>query len=172
MGEDVDDASEGGTGKRKKVLILALGGLLVLIGAAAAVYLSGMLDGDDTAVEAESTPEIEAGTPPEMTVDPLNAAFVTLDEMLVALRRSDATDHYLAIEVALELADGMTLEQVEAKKRELTATFNFYLRGLNREDFEGSEGLYRLRQELLPRAKAVLAPVEIDDILFRKILVQ
>ena len=50
--------------------------------------------------------------------------------------------------------------------------FNVYLRELRIEDFSGSAGMYRLREELLIRIQAAVAPVKVRDILFKEMLIQ
>jgi len=47
-----------------------------------------------------------------------------------------------------------------------------YLRELRAEDLKGSAGTYRLREELLKRINATVAPLRIDDVLFLEILLQ
>jgi flagellar FliL protein len=49
---------------------------------------------------------------------------------------------------------------------------NTYLRELRASDLSGSAGIQRLREELLIRANKSLAPVKINDVLFKEIVVQ
>jgi flagellar FliL protein len=50
--------------------------------------------------------------------------------------------------------------------------FQVYLRELRLDDLRGSAGMYRLREELLARVNAAVAPVKVRDILFKEMLVQ
>ena len=50
--------------------------------------------------------------------------------------------------------------------------FQIYLRELRIEDLRGSGGVYRLREELLARVNAAVAPVKVTDVLFKEMLVQ
>ena len=50
--------------------------------------------------------------------------------------------------------------------------FQIYLRELRIEDLRGSDGIYRLREELLARVNAAVAPVKVTDVLFKEMLVQ
>jgi flagellar protein FliL len=50
--------------------------------------------------------------------------------------------------------------------------FQVYLRELRVEDLKGSGGMYRLREELLLRVNAAVAPAKINDVLFKEMLVQ
>ncbi len=50
--------------------------------------------------------------------------------------------------------------------------FQVYLRELRIEDLKGSAGMYRLREELLTRVNAAIAPAKVHDVLFKEMLVQ
>ena len=47
-----------------------------------------------------------------------------------------------------------------------------YLREMRPEELRGSAGTYRLREELLARANAAVAPAKVTDVLFTQMLVQ
>jgi flagellar FliL protein len=47
-----------------------------------------------------------------------------------------------------------------------------YLREMRPDELRGSAGVYRLREELLVRANAAVAPARISDILFTQMLIQ
>ena len=47
-----------------------------------------------------------------------------------------------------------------------------YLREMRPEELRGSAGTYRLREELLVRANAAVAPAKVSDVLFTQMLVQ
>jgi flagellar FliL protein len=46
------------------------------------------------------------------------------------------------------------------------------LRELRPEDFEGSTGMFRLKEELLRRINIAVAPIEVHDVLFNEVIVQ
>ena len=50
--------------------------------------------------------------------------------------------------------------------------FQVYLRELRPEDFQGSAGMFLLRQELLRRVNLAARPVKVTDVLFREVIVQ
>jgi flagellar FliL protein len=74
--------------------------------------------------------------------------------------------------MALELASSSDIPKVEAKKPILVDMFVIYMRELRVEDLQGSVGIIRLRGELLHQIAAVVAPVEVKNLLFKEILVQ
>jgi flagellar FliL protein len=78
----------------------------------------------------------------------------------------------LKIKVALELANANDLPQVEKLMPRVLDNFQVYLRELRVEDLQGSAGMYRLREELLARVNAAVAPAKVNDVLFKEMLVQ
>jgi len=74
--------------------------------------------------------------------------------------------------VSLELTDGRDISRIESVMPRIMDNFQVYLRELRIEDLKGSAGMYRLREELLTRVNAAIAPAKVQDVLFREMLVQ
>jgi flagellar protein FliL len=51
-------------------------------------------------------------------------------------------------------------------------SFHMYLRAITPEELQGSEGVYRLKEELLVRANEAVRPAQVRDVLVREMLVQ
>lgn len=79
---------------------------------------------------------------------------------------------FLKLAIALELSDKALIEIVEPRMPRVLDTFQVYLRELRRSDLEGSEGIYRLKEELRRRVNLAVFPAQVDSILFKEILVQ
>ena len=62
--------------------------------------------------------------------------------------------------------------RIAAMMPRIIDNFQIYLRELRVEDLRGSDGIYRLREELLARVNAAVAPVKVTDVLFKEMLVQ
>lgn len=173
--EESDEAAEGegedkGEGKgeaqkRKrftpKKLAIFVGVPILLLGGA---YQFGVLDmllgggGEKAAEEKEATPK--------------EAVYVELPDMLVNLRSIGKQPSYLKLSVSLELDDPLIVPDVEKVKPRIIDRFQVYLRELRAEDISGSAGVYRLKEELLARINAAIAPHEVKDVLFREMLIQ
>ena len=54
----------------------------------------------------------------------------------------------------------------------ITDSFQVYLRELRLEDLKGSAGLMRLKEELLVRLNIAAGTTQINDVLFKEMLVQ
>ena len=78
----------------------------------------------------------------------------------------------LQLTMSLELANAAVKPQVEAALPRVIDQFQVFLRDLRVEDLAGTRGTYRLKEEMLARANAALAPIKVSDVLFREMLVQ
>jgi flagellar FliL protein len=50
--------------------------------------------------------------------------------------------------------------------------FQTYLRDMRPEELRGSEGSYRLREELITRASVAAAPARVTDVLFVELMIE
>lgn len=165
--DDEDDESSDQSGGKKKLIIIIAVVLLLAIGGIAAAYFTGLLQpiielitGEEVAVEEEEKVEKE------------NAVFFPLEELIVNLNTGGRKSTFLKIRISLELADGGDISRIESVMPRIMDNFQVYLRELRIEDLKGSAGMYRLREELLTRVNAAVAPAKIQDVLFKEMLVQ
>ncbi|MBV1886870.1 MAG: flagellar basal body-associated FliL family protein [Parvibaculaceae bacterium] len=159
------DAMDGDEPKKKfsgKVLILFVVLPLLLLGGIGAGVM--MFMGGEEHV-AEGGEHADAGP----TVEPV---FYELPEFLVNLTTSGNATRYLKMRVALELHTPENVPQMEAVLPRVLDGFQIYLRELRPEDFEGSTGMFRLKEELLRRINIAVAPIEVHDVLFNEVIVQ
>lgn len=150
------------SGKRLTLFIFLP--LLVFCGGLAVVMLFG-LPGGDGGADAAAEAETEAA-------DPMALAYYDLPEMLVNLNTGGNRTSFLKLKVSLELANQDDIPQLEKVMPRIIDQFQVYLRELRTEDLNGSEGIYRLREELLTRVNVAARPVKVRDVLFREMLVQ
>lgn len=97
--------------------------------------------------------------------------FFDLPAILVNLR-SDDKPIFLKLVVSLEVKDGDTLKGVEAVLPRVVDQFQTYLRELRVEELSGSSATYRLKEELLRRVKIAAAPLDVNDVLFKDMIIQ
>lgn len=168
--DDDDDALAGADGETEegltrkrwsgKRLVLFIGAPLLLIGIGAGVYFSGILGG--SAKKAEAPPKVDQGP----------GVYVDLPEILVNLEATGKQQRFLKTSISLEVANAQDADALKKVMPRLIDQFQTYLRGLRVDDFHGSAGVYRLRQELLARVAQSAEPVSVNDVLFRELLVQ
>lgn len=140
----------------KKVMIIALAGLLAVGGGAGGYFVFARTKHEE---------------PKKDVVKP--ATFVDLPDVLVNLASagSDRTQ-YLKVKIVLELPDPLLVAQIQPLMPRVMDAFQTYLRELRATDLDGSAGLYRLKEELTRRVNVAVAPNKITAVLFKEIVVQ
>lgn len=153
----------------KKLIMFVVLPLLLLLGAGAGIYFSGVLallkgeKKEEKHVEEPAAPPIDPKAPP---------VFFDVPEMLVNLNNTGRKPAFLKIAVALQLTRPEDVPPLQQVMPRVVDNFQVYLRELRLEDLRGSSGMYRLREELLRRVTAAAYPVKIKDVLFKEMLVQ
>ncbi len=143
---------------KKRLLLLALP--LVLGATGAGLWFSGV------------APHLLAGSKPAARKAGPAPVYVELPEMVANLNGSTRRSSFVKLAVRIELekaGDVQAFNEVEPRVIDL---FQTYLRDMRPEELRGSEGTYRLREELIARANLVAAPVRVVDVLFTELLVQ
>jgi flagellar protein FliL len=102
---------------------------------------------------------------------PKPLVFFDLPDFLVNLNSSGKKSNFLKLTVSLQIEKPEDQARLQAVLPRIIDNCQIFLRELRVEDLRGSGGLYRLREELLARVNAV-APVKVDDVLFKEMLVQ
>lgn len=159
-------AEAGGKKKKSKLMLFVIIGVVVLLAAGAGLYFSGIL-GTLTGKPAATAEKKEDAPPPAKA-----AIFYDLPDMLVNLNSPGRKTNFLKITVSLQIESAADQPKIQAVQPRIVDTFQTYLRELRLEDLRGSAGLYRLREELLMRVNEAVAPVKVDDVLFKEMLVQ
>lgn len=175
-----EGAEEGGEGKPKKgkrKLVFIAGGLGLVVVVVAVLFLTGVVGGskksDEKGEEAteELTPE-EKAKKEAAAAEAAKPVYYELPEFLVNLNSNTNRVSFLKMSVTLELKNTETVALMEANKPRIQDAFNTYLRELRPSDIQGSEGIYRLRTELLARLNSTIEEGAVKDILFGEIIVQ
>ncbi|MCK6453367.1 MAG: flagellar basal body-associated FliL family protein [Alphaproteobacteria bacterium] len=154
------EGAEGAAGGRKKLLLIAGAGVavLLLVGGGAGAYFMGFFGGK----KAEEHKPAEA----------VATTYFQLPDLLVNLSSANRRSNFIKLKITLELAKPDDLNRVKAMQPRIVDNFQTYLRDLRVEDLQGAQGLFRLREELLLRINAAVAPAKVTDILFQEMLVQ
>jgi flagellar FliL protein len=155
-----EGAAAGGGGKKKLIIIAAAGlVVLLLLGGAAGAYFMGFFGG------GKKVEEVKPAEPPKTT-------YLPLPDLLVNLSSAGRRNNFIKLKITLELAKPEDEGRVKAMQPRIVDNFQTYLRDLRVEDLQGAQGLMRLREELLLRINAAVAPAKVTDILFQEMLVQ
>ncbi|HYZ24700.1 MAG TPA: flagellar basal body-associated FliL family protein [Rhodopila sp.] len=160
--EPAQDAAEAPAKKgRRKLILIAAPVALLLTGGG--LWFTGVLPGllgleKKVVQEAEAKPE-----PP---------SYVDLPEMVANLNSTGRRQSYVKLTARIEVPKATDVEKVKAVLPRVQDIMQTYLREMRPEELRGSAGTYRLREELLSRANAAVAPARVSDVLFTQMLVQ
>jgi len=165
-----DEAGEGGAKKKLSgktlVLFIALPAVVLIAGGVGAAFFLGLFGGKKDTAEGE-------GADGHGEAVAVHTVFFDMPELLVNLSSGDdKTDHFLKLSLSLELPNAEATKSVEESMPRIIDTAQVFLRELRLDDLEGSAGMLRLREELLRRVDAAVAPIEVHDVLFKEIIIQ
>jgi flagellar FliL protein len=160
------DLGEKPAKKKGKLLLLAIPVLLVATGAG--LWFSGvipsLLGSKPKPAKADiSKPVIVAAAPP---------SYVDMPEIVTNLNVPGKRPSYMKLHAKLELASASDQEAVTAAMPRIQDLFQTYLRDMRPEELRGSEGSYRLREELIDRATLAAAPAHVTDVLFLELIIE
>jgi flagellar protein FliL len=153
----------------KMQLIAAAGLVLVPGGGGAAVYFL-MPAAEEHAEEAGAEAE-EAKVETSQLPAP-EAAFFDVPDIIVNIQTGGTAQSYLKLSVSLEMENAEAKLAVEPVLPRIIDQFQTYLRELRVEDIRGTAGVMRLKEELLRRVNLAAAPIAINDVLLKEMIVQ
>lgn len=160
------DESRGKAG-RKKLLVFIGAFVLIVCGAVASAYFTGVLDPILRASGA-----LDEGEELKFSFATAKTGYFELPELLVNLNTSEGRSQYLKIRVNLEVRHAADIGHVQFLMPRILDRFQVYLRELRIDDIQSTRGLHRLRGELLARVNEITAPAQVNDVLFKEVLVQ
>ena len=92
--------------------------------------------------------------------------------MVITLGGVGRKSSFLKMRLSLELRSPDDEARIKAILPRIVDNFQVFLRELRIEELQGSQGLYRVKEELLARVNAAAHPTKVRDVLFREMLVQ
>jgi flagellar FliL protein len=150
-------------GGKKKLIMIAVPVLLLLIGAG--LWFTGILP---HLLGMQKKEELAAAEPAK----PVPPSYIDIPEMIANLNSTNRKPSYVKLAARIEVPKPDDVEKVKAALPRLHDMMQTYLREMRPEELRGSAGTYRLREELLVRANAAVAPAKVSDVLFTQMLVQ
>ena len=157
-----EETAEQPAKKRGKGKLILIAVPVVLLLAGAGLWFTGILPhllGMDKKHEQEAA-------------KPVPPSYVDLPEMVANLNGNPRRPSYIKLDARVEVPKPGDVEKVKAAMPRLQDLMQTYLREMRPEELRGSAGTYRLREELLARANAAVAPAKVSDVLFTQMLVQ
>lgn len=103
-------------------------------------------------------------------------AYFTLPEFLVDLSPDlNGRTAYLKMNASIALRGAVSVERaatIDEAQPALIERLTFFLRELRPEDFDGSEGMARVKREMLRRVNLVIAPESADEVVIEELVIQ
>jgi len=170
-----DGAEAPKKGGRRKLVLLALPLLLAAIGAGLwfaglppfgasdAAHAAPAAEGHGTAGGAPGAAQAGPARPP---------VYLDLPEILTNLNAPGRRATFIRLKAKLELAGEADAAAIGAAMPRLLDLFQTYLREMRPEELRGSQGTWRLREELRARASLAAGSARINDVLFVEMIVQ
>ena len=162
--EDGEGAPSKGVGKKKLILILLAITLLLLSLIGAGLFFTGLLD-PLLGIEEEVDPDAE-----ETVIQ--GQVFYKFADFTLNLSSEGKKSRFFKVGLTIVLLDELMIPRIEALAPRIQDNVINYLRELKPEELAGSESFYRLRQGILLRVRAAVAPTVVTDVLFNSALVQ
>ncbi|MFI4984329.1 MAG: flagellar basal body-associated FliL family protein, partial [Rickettsiales bacterium] len=134
-----------------------------------AILLGG---GFGTIIYFKKHKEIEQQAQQEEQAKKSALVFQDMDEMIINLNTEGKNVSFMKLKITLEVEGNDNLDATQKYMPKITDVFQMYLRELRPTDVQGSVGLYRLKEELLLRINKIIYPAQVNDILFKEVLVQ
>jgi len=179
-GDKAEAAAGAASSRKKKLVILGAAAAALLLGGGGGAYM--MLGGSAEAAEGDHGAKAEAhgdegdddaaeggghgGADAEAKL-PLD-----VPPILVNLRTPDGAPHFLKVHVMLVPGPKSNLEDLKKKLPILMDAYQPYLRELRPEDLSGSAAVYRVKEELMLRARDGIGPGQVDDVLVQELVQQ
>jgi flagellar FliL protein len=171
LDEDEDGEDEGGPAKKgpfanKKLLILGAVGLVVLLaGAGAGLYFTGIVGGPDVEEVEEKKADANAGLTPSV--------FHELPEILVDLKTSECRIPFIKLKVRLAVTDDKDIAALKEIEPFLIDKLKVHLRGLEPADLRGVQGAEKLRFDILTMIEALGGrAIKLRSVLFKELILQ
>lgn len=159
-----EDAGEGdGRAGKGKLLVIAgiVGAVLVVGGAGAGLYFSGLLGGGGTASDSKPAAVIEFSPP----------TLVDMPEKLVDLKTGTCQAPYLRFLMSVDVPKKAE-PLVVGRQVEIMDAMQQLLRSRERHELVGLEGSDRLRNDARRIINEMIAPEQINGVLFKKFVLQ
>jgi flagellar FliL protein len=144
---------------RKRLLIIAVP--VLLVGTGLGLYVFGLLP---TGHKAPASAAQSAAVQPPI--------FADIPDIVANLNSPGHRSSFVKLHVKLELTTAAGQEKVSEAMPRIQDLFQTFLRETRPDELRGSEGSYRLREELLARVNIAAPEAHVQDVLFTELLVQ
>lgn len=162
--EDVDGKDNPYAQKDKKKILLFLIPGLIVIGLIVGLYFLFV-------PKSNNQENLPYSVVAQTDTTPLTI-FYDLPETDIKLQGHETQDTMVKIKINIELSNMEDIKAVENLMPQITDAIISHTVALTKEEIDGSEGLYWLKEELLYRLNLVTSPVKISNLNFKRFEIQ
>ncbi len=102
-----------------------------------------------------------------------NRRYMNIEDVINAtLYDEQERSVFLSIRLSLELQLDDDRDQIQKVVPIIVDSIQSYLRSIRPDELAGTQGIYRVREELVFRINRIIAPVVINDVLFKEFSLQ
>ena len=155
----------------KKKLLIPIVAVLLLLGAGAGGWFSGVIPkmlGKGAAAEHAEGANAEMAA----AAGAKSPIFMDLPDIVANLNTGSRRVSYVKLKAKLELSRTEDQAALTAAMPRVLDLFQGYLREMRPEELRGTAGTYRLREELLSRTNFAAPPAHVVAVLFTEMIVQ
>ncbi len=105
-------------------------------------------------------------------LDDKKIVYIDAPDIFVNINAGQGKSRYLKLAVTLQVKGQSNANNVKTNLPRIIDSFQVYLRELRAEDLNGSAGMFLLKEELMRQVNIELAPVRIENVLFKEMLLQ
>ena len=160
---------------KKKLIIIAIIIILALAGAGGFFFFKKKSSSHEPepAAPAESSHSSSShgghgGA--DKSNDETGSAFYDMEEFIVNLTNGNRAA-FLKLSITLQVPKKVDPKSISEKIPIIRDNFQIFLRELRPIDLQGSSGAYKIKEELLMRINKILAPIQVEEIHIKDILV-
>jgi len=159
--------------RRRTTALLAAVLVTGAIGARSALASSGGEKKEEKKDEKKDEKKGEGGTPGAVvTGAPGGPMFYDLPDIMVNIDSEGRAPAFLKTKIALQVARAEDANVIQGYLPRILDEAQLYLREIRLSTLKNPKTLERLRLEMLARARRVVRPIKVNDLLFREFLVQ
>jgi len=145
----------------KRLVLFIILPVLLLGGGGAAAYFLLLKKAPPT---AEQQAQSEGDATPSF--------YVEVPKIEANLESTSKRGNFLSLSLWLEVKNEEESKKIDGVMPRIIDQFQVYLRSLRIDDLQGADGVQRMRDELLMRARAAAKPIEVKDVLIKAMLAQ
>lgn len=159
--EDEEEAEGGKKGGKKKLIIIAAAVLVLILGGGGGAYFAGLFDSEGGAKGPTRIAVIDLGKP----------VMHEFPQLKADLKTGKCRSPLLRTTFVLQMRS-KDLKRVQAMELRISEAVRGYLRDLERSELVGRKGEEKLRFDTIQIINQLIAPSQIDGILFKEFVLQ